>query len=191
MRHRKKGKRLNRNTAHRKALVNNIVKSVIKYQKVETTLAKAKVAQQLIERLIAKAKQGDLNSYRSVNQVLNDRNLTTLLVSKISPRFKNRNGGFTRIVHLGSRQGDNSPMVILELTAKEEKPETKKISKKRLKKTDIKSERLKEQKDETTEKIKIAEKPESQEKKMPIEAAQREKSKGFAEGLRKFFKRKK
>jgi len=118
MRHRKGYKRLDRNKPERDSLMRNLVRGLFISQSIKTTIVKAKEARKLAERLITIAKKDDLHSRRRVFAVLRDEDLTAKLFKEIAPLFKNRNGGYTRIIQFGTRKGDNAQLVVLELTDK-------------------------------------------------------------------------
>ncbi|RKY59814.1 MAG: 50S ribosomal protein L17 [Candidatus Latescibacterota bacterium] len=115
MRHRKKGRKLNRTASHRKALLANLVTALLERESIKTTLAKAKEARPLAERMITLAKRGDLAARRRVLRVVRNKALVHKLFNQIAPRFVDRPGGYTRIVHLGRRTGDGAAMAILQL----------------------------------------------------------------------------
>lgn len=125
MRHQKKGKKLNRDTNHRKALFKNLIQSLIVHEKIKTSEAKAKSIKPLIDKLIAKAKQGSLHVRRQIMAFLPDKKAAHKLVDEIAPRFKKQVGGFTKMVRLGKRRGDNAMMVEMKI-AKEGNKEKKK-----------------------------------------------------------------
>lgn len=114
MRHRRKGKKLNRDVSHRKALYRNLTISLIEHGSIETTLAKAKAARPFVERLVTVAKKGDLASRRRLISSLGGENPAEKLLSEIGPRFKKRPGGYTRIVKLGPRASDKAEMARIE-----------------------------------------------------------------------------
>lgn len=117
MRHQKRRRALSRTTAERKALLKGLVSALLRNQRITTTLAKAKEARRLAEKIITLGKYADLASQRRIFSVLLDRTLVRELVTEIAPRFKNRQGGYTRIIRLSEhRKGDNAQLVILELT---------------------------------------------------------------------------
>ncbi|HOX54744.1 MAG: 50S ribosomal protein L17 [Candidatus Omnitrophica bacterium] len=116
MRHRNANKRLARNTSLRKATVRDLAKSVLLHQSIKTTELKAKEARRLVDRLISWGKRGDLSAKRLAYSVLCDHSLVSLLFNDIAPRFKNRNGGYTRVIKWTARRGDNAQSAILELT---------------------------------------------------------------------------
>jgi large subunit ribosomal protein L17 len=124
-RHMNTGRKLSRNTSHRRALLDNLVRSVILSESIRTTTAKAKEARRVVEKIITKAREGTLAARRNVHRTVRDQAALAKLFETIAPRFKTRPGGYTRIVHVQNRMGDNAPMAILELVEKsaaEEKP---------------------------------------------------------------------
>ena len=124
-RHMNTGRKLSRNTSHRKALLGNLVRSVILSESIRTTTAKAKEARRVVEKIITAAREGTLAARRNVHRTVRDQAALAKLFDTIAPRFKTRPGGYTRIVHIQNRIGDNAPMSILELVEKspaEEKP---------------------------------------------------------------------
>ncbi len=118
MRHRKSGKKLNRNLKHRKALFKNLVTSLILLEEIKTTLPKAKAVVPLVDKLITKAKVQTLHSHRQIAAFLQNKKATKKIVDDLAPRFKQRPGGFTRIIRLDQRRGDNAQMVKIELVEK-------------------------------------------------------------------------
>lgn len=131
MRHKKSGKKLNRNTKQRKALFLSLSKSLIEKEQIITTLTKAKVIRSFLEKLIAKARRGDQASRRKIQAVLRQRKITNKLVDEIAPIFKKRPGGFLRIIPLTQRRGDNAKMAKIEFVEKisDQKPGEKKKEK--------------------------------------------------------------
>ena len=122
-RHANAGRKPSRNTSHRKALLDNLVRAVILNESIRTTTPKAKEARRLVERVITKARDNTLASRRVVHKTVRDQAALAKLFENIGPRFKERPGGYTRIVHVQNRLGDNAPMSILELVVKGEKTE--------------------------------------------------------------------
>lgn len=120
MRHRLSGRKLNRPTGHRNALLRNLVKDLFSYESIKTTEAKAKEARRSAERMITLGKDGGLHARRQALRFLNDKALVTAVFEEIAPRFAGRNGGYTRILKLGPRGGDGAAMVRLELLPEEE-----------------------------------------------------------------------
>ncbi len=144
MRHRKKKGRLGRPKGARSACVRNTVANLLTFEKITTTVAKAKEARRVAEKLITLAKLGGLSNLRQASSLLgNDRELTHSLFREIAPRFINRRGGYTRIIRKGRRSGDNAPLVILELTEqrKEKKPPRPKVAKKEEPKVELEKEK--------------------------------------------------
>jgi large subunit ribosomal protein L17 len=115
MRHLKSGKKLGRNAAHRKALMRNMAVSLFRHERVETTEAKAKVLRSFAEKIITLAKRGDLHAIRQVAADINDKAVVQKLFQELGPKYQERNGGYTRILKLGPRKGDNAPMALVEL----------------------------------------------------------------------------
>ena len=111
----KKGPRLGGSASHQKALLSNLAREVITNGRITTTETKAKMAKPVVERLITYGKKGDVHSRRLALRVINDRDTVHQLFSAVAPRYQGRDGGYTRILKLGPRQGDGAPMVILEL----------------------------------------------------------------------------
>ena len=133
-RHANAGRKLSRNTSHRKALLDNLVRAVILNESIRTTTPKAKETRKLVERVITKARENTLAARRNVHKTVRDQAALAKLFETIGPRFKQRPGGYTRIVHLQNRVGDNAPMSILELVEKSEKtaePEKKPAAEKK------------------------------------------------------------
>jgi large subunit ribosomal protein L17 len=114
-RHQYKGKKYNRNVGPRGLLLRNLATSVILHEKVKTTTIKAKGIQPIVEKMITLAKKGDLSSVRAINSYLLDDQAAKKLVVELAPIYKNRNGGYTRIIKFGPRSGDNAELSIIEL----------------------------------------------------------------------------
>jgi large subunit ribosomal protein L17 len=113
MRHRKRGRSLSREASHRKALLQNLSKSLIKYEMIQTTDAKAKELRKVADRLITLGKRGDLHARRlAIARLGGDRKLAAKLFDDLAQReeISGREGGYTRIIKLGNRQGDNAPI---------------------------------------------------------------------------------
>ncbi len=115
MRHKHGYRKLGRTSSHRAALLKNMAIAIIKAEKIETTLPKAKTLRSYIEKLITKAKAGDFNAHRAVFAALQDKEATNKLVEVIAPKYKETNGGYTRIIKTRLRRGDASEMAFLEL----------------------------------------------------------------------------
>lgn len=115
MRHGKKVNHLSRTKSHRDALLSNMANSLIKTKRIETTLAKAKALRMYVEPLITKAKSDNTHSRRVVFSYLQDKDSIKILFSDIAEKVSERNGGYTRIIKLGQRQGDNAVVALIEL----------------------------------------------------------------------------
>ena len=126
MRHAKKRLQLSRFTSWHKATIKSLARNVIIHQSIKTTLTRAKASRQMIEKLITLAKENTLFARRQAQKVLGEHKLVSLLFNEIGPRFSKRNSGFTRIIGLGKRRGDDAEMVIFELTEIKKK-EVKKV----------------------------------------------------------------
>ena len=114
MRHQKTGRKLGRDSAHRKALYGNLVSSLIEHGRIKTTEAKAKEVRPIVEQMVTLGKRGDLAAHRQAVALLRSKPIVRLLFAEVAPRFADRPGGYTRIVKLGPRQGDAARMVFLE-----------------------------------------------------------------------------
>jgi large subunit ribosomal protein L17 len=110
----KKGRRFGGDAAHQKAMMANLVASLIAAEGIVTTEAKAKAMRPIAEKLVTKAKKGGLHNHRQVVSFLRDREMASKLFDEIGPRYDDRPGGYTRILKLGPRQGDNAPMARIE-----------------------------------------------------------------------------
>lgn len=119
MRHNKSGKRLGRNTPHRTAMLRNMVTSLFEHEKITTTDARAKELRKVVDRMITLGKRGDLHARRQVLSVIRDQKVVAKLFDQIGPRYKDRPGGYTRIIKIGSRLGDNAPQSIIALVEEE------------------------------------------------------------------------
>jgi large subunit ribosomal protein L17 len=115
MRHLKKGRSLHRSSSHRKALLQNLAVAVLTHERVRTTEAKAKEVRGLVDRVITWGKRGDLHARRLAARRVQSRTVVKKVFDELAPRYRDRPGGYTRIVKLGYRHGDNAPMVVLEL----------------------------------------------------------------------------
>ncbi len=119
MRHNIAGNRLSRNSTLRKATVRDLAKATLLKERIQTTKARAKEARKLVDKLITMGKSGTLADKRRAFAILCNHGIVSDLFTKTAPRFKNRVGGYTRIIPLGNRRGDNAELVLLELTEKE------------------------------------------------------------------------
>ncbi|WP_263081771.1 50S ribosomal protein L17 [Endozoicomonas sp. Mp262] len=115
MRHRKSGRKLNRNSSHRKAMFKNMTASLVEHELIKTTLPKAKELRRVAEPLITLAKEDSVANRRLAFDRLRNKATVGKLFSELGPRFKDRPGGYIRILKCGYRQGDNAPMAYVEL----------------------------------------------------------------------------
>lgn len=130
MRHGNRVKKLGRTRRHRRALLRNLVEALFISERIRTTVSKAKEARRFAERLITIAKSDTLAARRQAAKFIRDHRLVKRLFSELAPRFKDRPGGYTRILKLGPRPGDGAEMVLLELVVKSEaKPAVKPVKK--------------------------------------------------------------
>lgn len=124
MRHACAGRQFGRNSGHRKALLRTLVRSLLRNEKIETTIAKAKEIRPLAEKMITLAKRGDLHARRQAMSFIQDDAVVHNLFADIGPRFSSRNGGYTRIVPTRQRIGDAAPMAVIELVEHRTKEST-------------------------------------------------------------------
>tara|TARA_Y100000816_G_C25884967_1_gene461748 strand:- start:230 stop:679 length:450 start_codon:yes stop_codon:yes gene_type:complete len=146
MRHRFANKKLNRTSEHRKALIKNMLNSLIKYEQITTTLPKAKVLKPVADKIITLGKKDSLKNKKILFSKLQDKKSASKVVKTLSKRYEKRSGGYTRIIKAGFRYGDKAPVAIIELVDRD--IEAKKVDKKK------------------AEKSKVAEKPKKEEKKV-------------------------
>ena len=128
MRHNKSGKRLGRNSSHRAAMLRNMVTSLIEHEKITTTDIRAKELRKVAERMITLGKRGDLHARRQALQVIRDGKIVAKLFDLVAPRYKERQGGYTRILKLGMRAGDKASLSIIELVEEELSPKAAKAT---------------------------------------------------------------
>ena len=129
MRHGFANKKLNRTSEHRKALLKNMLNSLIKYEQITTTLPKAKFLKPQADKIITLAKKENLQSTKMLMSKLQDKNSTNKLRKTLSKRYEKRNGGYTRIIKAGFRYGDKAPMAVIEFVDRD--IEAKKVDKKK------------------------------------------------------------
>lgn len=204
MRHGKRNIKFGRHPAHRRATVNSLLSALVKYSRIETTLAKAKEIRRHADRLITLAKKGAVHHRRLAYRILKDRDLVGILFKDLGPLFGKRAGGYTRVIHTRTRVGDGAQLAILEWTEKKEvvvadkkkaKKEIKKETKSEVKhdekpkqeKPEVKVEHKKEPEKHVEEKPKDHLKHEVKrpEASHPVEGHKQRK--GFLGGLRKLF----
>ncbi len=123
MRHRLKGRKLNRTSSHRRAMFANMANALIKHEQITTTLPKAKELRRVVDRLITLGKRGDLHARRRAIAYLGDRAMADKLFSVLAERYAKRPGGYTRVLRAGFRYGDMAPMAVIELVDRD--PEAK------------------------------------------------------------------
>lgn len=120
MRHRKAGRKLNRSSAHRSAMLRNIVTSLLEHERIVTTVPKAKEARRVAEKMITLGKTGNLHARRQALAYIRSKDIVAKLFDKLSVQYAERPGGYTRIIRTGNRYGDAAPMAVLELVDYEE-----------------------------------------------------------------------
>ena len=120
MKHNIKNKKLNKNSSHRKAMFMNMSNALIKHEQIKTTLTKAKELRRFVEKIVTLGKKGDLLSKRKTASILQDNKMSKKVFEVFADRYKNRNGGYTRIIKLGNRFGDNAPTAVIEFVDRDE-----------------------------------------------------------------------
>lgn len=185
MRHAKKRMQLGRFTSWHDATIKSLAKNIIICQSIKTTLARAKAAKQMADKLIALSKKDTLFARRQAQKILGEHKLVNLLFTEIGPRFAARSSGFTRIIALGKRRGDNAEMVIFELTELK-----KKEPKKEKKAKEEKPQAIQERTGSAEDKITQEQKKETKTvvKENPVDAKKPQKK--FLGGLRTIFRKK-
>ncbi len=123
MRHRQSGRKLNRNSSHRKAMFRNMAASLMRHEVIKTTLPKAKELRRVAEPLITLAKTDSVHKRRLAFDRLRDRDVVTKLFNELGPRYKDRPGGYLRILKMGYRAGDKAPMALVELVDRPQQEE--------------------------------------------------------------------
>jgi large subunit ribosomal protein L17 len=131
MRHLKAGRQLSRNSAHRWALMRNLITALLREEKIQTTDPKAKELRRWADRVITLGKRGNLHARRQALGIVQDKAVVRKLFDTIAPRFKDRPGGYTRIIKLGIRRGDAAQMALIELVSVEAEKQVRKTSEKR------------------------------------------------------------
>jgi len=120
MKHNIKNKKLNKTSSHRKAMFMNMSNSLIKHEQITTTLPKAKELKRFVEKIITLGKKGNLESRRKAISILQDQKMAKKTFDVLAVRYKKRNGGYTRIIKLGNRFGDNAPTAVIEFVDRDE-----------------------------------------------------------------------
>ncbi|MFH1825523.1 MAG: 50S ribosomal protein L17 [Candidatus Firestonebacteria bacterium] len=130
MRHKVFDRKLGRTFEHRNAMLKNLATSLFKNERIVTTLPKAKLLRRRAERLITWAKRGNLSGIRLIERFIKDKDILKKLINNIAPRFKERNGGYTRVLRLKDRKGDAALLAIIELVVREKRVKKEKKGKK-------------------------------------------------------------
>ena len=195
MRHRKKRTRFGRQHSHRIAALKGLTRSIILHQRIKTTHTKAKEAKKLIEPLITTAKTDSVAARRKAFAILGDRTLVSKLFKEIAPLFKNRQGGYTRIIPFNFRKGDGASIVFLELTEKKPEAEPKPAKEAKRQRIPVEPKEVKKEipkaAPEITPKVKEERTIEEVKKeKAKVETRKIEKQKDFLKKVRGFFRRK-
>ncbi|MDC3187204.1 50S ribosomal protein L17 [Pelagibacteraceae bacterium] len=120
MKHNIKNKKLNKTSSHRKAMFMNMSNALIKHEQITTTLSKAKELRRFVEKIVTLGKKGDLLSRRKAISILQDQKMSKKVFDVLSDRYKNRSGGYTRIIKIGNRFGDNAPTAVIEFVDRDE-----------------------------------------------------------------------
>jgi large subunit ribosomal protein L17 len=120
MQHRRLGRRFSRDPGHRQAMFSNLAASLIKHEQIVTTVAKAKDLRRVMDKYITLAKRGDLNSRRLAASRMRDEAMVKKLFDILGPRYKDRSGGYTRVIKAGYRYGDSAPVAVIELVDRDE-----------------------------------------------------------------------
>jgi len=120
MKHNIGHRKLNRTSSHRKSLLMNLSNALIKHEQITTTLTKAKELRPFVEKIVTLGKRGDLESRRKAIAILQDNKMTTKIFNTFADRYKDRKGGYTRIVKIGNRYGDNAPTAVIEFVDRDE-----------------------------------------------------------------------
>lgn len=176
MRHLKSGRILGRTTAHRKALFRNMVTALIRSERIRTTLAKAKELRSHVEKTITLGKKGTLHAKRLARKVVHEKDAFIKLFGPLSERYAQRNGGYTRIIKIGNRLGDDAPMAFIELVDREGEAEAPK-PKAGKKAAPKKDEKKKVEAKKKPAEAKKDEKKKAETKKKPVEAKKDDKKK--------------
>jgi len=181
MRHRVAGRKLSRHTQHRELMFRNMVVSLLQYERIKTTLAKGKELRSWADKIITLGKKGTLHARRQAFALLRNEGIVKKLFDEIAPKFKDREGGYTRVYRLGWRQGDGAPLSLVELVTyalpKEKKKSTITKAKEVLEKVTPK----KKAKVEKKEKEKKEKKAKKEEKEAPKEKKEKPKKKSSEE----------
>ena len=120
MKHNIAHRKLNRTSSHRKALLMNLSNALIKHEQITTTLSKAKELRKFVEKIVTLGKKGGLESRRKTISILQNEKMTKKIFDTLADRYKDRKGGYTRIVKIGNRYGDNAPTAVIEFVDRDE-----------------------------------------------------------------------
>lgn len=168
MRHGRKSIKLGRKFSHRKALIKNLLAALFRFERIKTTIAKAKETRRFADRMITFAKENSLSARREIRRFLHDESLVHKLFTDIAPKLGDRRSGYTRIFRLGPRMGDAAEMAIIELVSRKEKEVKKETKRKARKEKEVKEVKEKKPKaGKPKEKDKEKEKPEKAVKVKP------------------------
>jgi len=189
MRHHVAGRKLSRHTQHRELMFRNMLVSLLQYERIKTTLAKGKELRSWADKMISLGKQGTLHARRRAFALLRDKGIVKKLFDEIAPRFKDREGGYTRVYRLGWRQGDGAPLSLVELVTyalpKEKKKSTitkaKEVLEKVTPKKKGKEEKKQKEKEKGKEKEKKGKKVRKEEKETPKGKKEKPKKKSSGE----------
>ena len=185
MRHRVAGRKLSRHTQHRELMFRNMLVSLLQHERIKTTLAKGKELRSWADRIISLGKQGTLHAKRRAFALLRDKGMVKKLFDEIAPKFKDREGGYSRVYRLGWRHGDAAPLSLVELVTyappKEKKKSTIKKAKEVLEKVTPKKKEKVEEKEKEKGKEKKEKKVKKEEKEAPKEKKEKPKKKAPAE----------
>ena len=188
MRHRVAGRKLSRHTQHRKLMFRNMLVSLLQHERIKTTLAKGKELRSWADKIISLGKEGTLHARRRAFALLRDKVAVKRLFDEIAPKFKDREGGYTRVYKLGWRQGDGAPLSLVELvtyaapeekkksTLKKAKEVLEKVTPKRKGKEEKKEKEKGKEKEKKEKKVKKEEKETPREKKETTKKKTKEKS---------------
>ena len=128
MKHNVKNKKLNKTSSHRKAMFMNLSNALIKHEQITTTLPKAKELKRFVEKIITLGKNDELLSRRKAISILQDDKMVKKIFDVLAERYKDRSGGYTRVIKLGNRFGDNAPMAVIEFIDRDEEAKGKDLS---------------------------------------------------------------
>ena len=131
MRHRQRSRKLGRNSSHRKAMYRNMVTSLLQHERIETTDAKAKEVRRIAEKMITLGKRGSLHARRQALRVIRSRDVAAKVFDELADRYREREGGYTRVLKLGIRRGDAAALSLVQLLEADESPVEKKAPKKK------------------------------------------------------------